>query len=97
LPAALAPEVQNAGSIFLDEFTPQSAGDYISGPNHVLPTGAMARVRGGLSVLDFVRIVSCQEVSREGIRGIAPPAILLAEAEGLRGHAESLRARCTNA
>jgi histidinol dehydrogenase len=55
LPAALAPAVQNAGSIFLDEFTPQSAGDYISGPNHVLPTGAMARVRGGLSVLDFVR------------------------------------------
>src|SRR5208282_1620848 len=54
LPAALAPAVQNAGSIFLDEITPQSAGDYISGPNHVLPTGAMARVRGGLSVLDFV-------------------------------------------
>jgi histidinol dehydrogenase len=97
LPAALAPAVRNAGSIFLDEFTPQSAGDYISGPNHVLPTGAMARVRGGLSVLDFVRIISCQEISREGIRGIAPPAILLAEAEGLRGHAESLRVRCANA
>jgi histidinol dehydrogenase len=97
LPAVLAPAVQNAGSIFLDEFTPQSAGDYISGPNHVLPTAAMARVRGGLSVLDFVRIISCQEVSREGIRGIAPPAIVLAEAEGLRGHAESLRARCANA
>ena len=71
LPAALVPQVQNAGSIFLNEFTPQSAGDYISGPNHVLPTGAMARVRGGLSVLDFVRIISCQEVSREGIRAIA--------------------------
>ncbi|MFZ0772940.1 MAG: histidinol dehydrogenase [Candidatus Sulfotelmatobacter sp.] len=97
LPAALAPAVQNAGSIFLNEFTPQSAGDYISGPNHVLPTGAMARMRGGLSVLDFVRIISCQEVSREGIRRIAPPAILLAEAEGLRGHAESLRVRCANA
>ncbi|MGD1022262.1 MAG: histidinol dehydrogenase [Candidatus Sulfotelmatobacter sp.] len=97
LPAALAPAVQNAGSIFMDEITPQSAGDYISGPNHVLPTGAMARVRGGLSVLDFVRIISCQEVSREGIRGIAPSAIVLAEAEGLRGHAESLRVRCENA
>ena len=94
LPAALAPSVQNAGSIFLNEFTPQSAGDYISGPNHVLPTGAMARVRGGLSVLDYVRIISCQEVSREGIRRIAPAAIVLAEAEGLRGHAESLRVRC---
>jgi histidinol dehydrogenase len=97
LPAALASAVKNAGSIFLNEFTPQSAGDYISGPNHVLPTGAMARVRGGLSVLDFVRIISCQEVSPEGIRQIAPPAIALAEAEGLRGHAESLRVRCANA
>jgi len=84
LPAALAAAVQNAGSIFLDEFTPQSAGDYISGPNHVLPTGAMARVRGGLNVLDYVRIISCQQLSREGIRQIAPTAIVLAEAEGLR-------------
>jgi histidinol dehydrogenase len=97
LPASFAAAVQDAGSVFLDEFTPQSAGDYISGPNHVLPTGAMARVRGGLSVLDFVRIISCQSVSREGIRRIAPPAIVLAEAEGLRGHAESLRMRCAHA
>jgi histidinol dehydrogenase len=97
LPATLAPAVQNAGSIFLNEFTPQSAGDYISGPNHVLPTGAMARVRGGLSVLDYVRVISCQEVSREGIRRIATAAIALAETEGLRGHAESLRVRCVNA
>jgi histidinol dehydrogenase len=97
LPSALAPGVQNAGSIFLNAFTPQSAGDYISGPNHVLPTGAMARVRGGLSVLDFLRVISCQEVSREGIRQIAPPAIALAEAEGLRAHAESLRVRGSNA
>jgi histidinol dehydrogenase len=95
LPADLAPAVQNAGSIFLNEFTPQAAGDYISGPNHVLPTGAMARVRGGLSVLDYVRIIACQEVSREGMRRIATPAMALAEAEGLRGHAESLRVRCS--
>ena len=97
LPASLAPLVQNAGSIFLNEFTPQSAGDYVSGPNHVLPTGGMARVRGGLSVFDYVRVISCQEVTREGIRRLAPPAILLAEAEGLRAHAESLRARCLHA
>jgi histidinol dehydrogenase len=97
LPASLEHEVQNAGSIFLNDFTPQSAGDYISGPNHVLPTGGMARVRGGLNVLDYVRIISCQEVSPEGIRRIAPAAIALAEAEGLRGHAESLRMRCSNA
>jgi histidinol dehydrogenase len=97
LPPALVPAVQNAGSIFINEFTPQSAGDYISGPNHVLPTGAMARVRGGLSVLDYVRIISCQEVSRAGIRRIAAPAMTLAEAEGLRGHAESLRVRSSYA
>jgi histidinol dehydrogenase len=97
LPAALAGRVQDAGSVFLGEFTPQSAGDYISGPNHVLPTGGMARVRGGLNVHDFVRLIACQEISREGIRSIAPPAIALAEAEHLRAHAESLRVRCTNA
>ena len=97
LPSALAQSVQNAGSIFLNDFTPQSAGDYISGPNHVLPTGAMARVRGGLNTMDYLRIISCQEISREGIRRIAPAAIALAEAEGLRGHAESLVVRCSNA
>jgi histidinol dehydrogenase len=97
LPAALAGKVKNAGSIFLDEFTPQAAGDYVSGPNHVLPTGGMARVRGGLSVLDFVRLIACQQVSQEGMDQIAPAAISLALAEGLNGHAESLRVRCSNA
>jgi len=93
LPAALAPAVHNAGSVFLNEFSPQAAGDYISGPNHVLPTGGMARVRGGLSVFDFVQVIACQSVGKEGIRQIAPAAIALAEAEGLLGHAESLRVR----
>jgi histidinol dehydrogenase len=97
LPAKLAPAMQNAGSVFLDEFSAQAAGDYISGPNHVLPTGGMARVRGGLSVLDFVRIIACQEISAEGIRRLAPPGIALAEAEGLGAHAESLRVRCSHA
>ncbi|HLW84696.1 MAG TPA: histidinol dehydrogenase [Candidatus Sulfotelmatobacter sp.] len=97
VPAALVSAIRNAGSVFLDEFSPQAAGDYVSGPNHVLPTGAMARVRGGLSVLDFVQIIACQSVSPQGIRQIAPAAIALAEAEGLRGHAESLRVRCSHA
>jgi histidinol dehydrogenase len=97
IPAALAPAVQHAGAVFLDEFTPQAAGDYVSGPNHVLPTGAMARVRGGLSVLDFVRVIGCQQVSRAGMRGIGPPGITLATAEGLKGHAEALRVRCSHA
>ena len=97
LPAALGSAVGNAGSVFLNEFSPQAAGDYISGPNHVLPTGGMARVRGGLSVLDFVQVIACQSVSKEGIRLIAPAAIALAEAEGLHGHAESLRVRFCHA
>ncbi len=97
LPAALAPAVQHAGSVFLDEFTPQAVGDYISGPNHVLPTGGMARVRGGLSVIDFVRVIACQQVSREGIRRIAPAGIRLANAEGLEGHAEAFRVRSSHA
>ena len=97
LPAALAPLVQHAGSVFLDEFTPQAAGDYISGPNHVLPTSGMARVRGGLSVFDFVRVIACQQVSREGIGQIAPPGIALATAEGLKGHAEAFRVRSSHA
>ena len=93
LPAALVPAVQHAGAVFLDEFTPQAAGDYVSGTNHVLPTGGMARVRGGLSVFDFVRVISCQQVSSEGIRRIAPAGITLANAEGLKGHAEAFRVR----
>ena len=97
LPAGLVPAVQHAGAVFLDEFTPQAAGDYVSGPNHVLPTGGMARVRGGLSVLDFVRVIACQQVSRAGIRRIAPPGITLANAEGLKGHAEAFRVRCSHA
>jgi histidinol dehydrogenase len=97
LPAELAPSVQHAGAVFLDEFTPQAAGDYVSGPNHVLPTTAMARVRGGLGVLDFVRVIGCQQVSRAGIQRIAPAGITLATAEGLKGHAEAFRVRCSHA
>jgi len=97
LPGALAGTVKIAGSVFLDEFTPQAAGDYGSGPNHVLPTGGMARVRGGLSVTDFLRVISCQTVSSQGMHRIASSTIALAEAEGLKGHAESLRARATHA
>ena len=93
LPAALVPAVQHAGAVFLDEFTPQAAGDYVSGTNHVLPTGGMARVRGGLSAFDFVRVIACQQVSSEGIRRIAPAGITLANAEGLKGHAEAFRVR----
>ena len=85
--------VQNAGSVFVGRWSAQPMGDYISGPNHTLPTGGMARVRGGLSVYDFVKLITVQEYTAQGIRSLGPPAALLAEAEGLTGHAEAIRAR----
>ncbi|WP_260706917.1 histidinol dehydrogenase [Edaphobacter flagellatus] len=85
--------VQNAGSVFVGDYAPQSMGDYVSGPNHVLPTGRVGRIRGGLSVLDFVKIITVQEYTQKGLRKIGPHAIALATAEGLTGHAESVRVR----
>ena len=85
--------VQNAGSVFVGHFTPQSMGDYISGPNHVLPTGRNGRMRGGLSVLDFVKVITVQQYTRDALHEIGPHTIALAEAEGLVGHAESVRVR----
>ncbi len=85
--------VRNAGSVFVGEYSPQSMGDYVSGPNHVLPTGRVGRVRGGLSVMDFVKVITVQEYTRKGLRKMGPHAIALAEAEGLVGHAESVRVR----
>ena len=85
--------VQNAGSIFIGHHTPQSMGDYISGPNHVLPTGRTGRIRGGLSVLDYVKIITVQQYTRDALREVGPHTIALAEAEGLVGHAESVRVR----
>jgi len=85
--------VRNAGSVFVGAYAPQSMGDYVSGPNHVLPTGRNGRVRGGLSVMDFVKVITVQQYTRKGLRAIGPHAIALAEAEGLVGHAESVRVR----
>jgi histidinol dehydrogenase len=85
--------VRNAGSVFVGRWSAQPMGDYISGPNHTLPTGGMARVRGGLSVNDFVKLITVQQYSQQGVRGLGPKATLLAEAEGLTGHAEAIRTR----
>ncbi len=85
--------VRHAGSIFIGAHTPQSMGDYISGPNHVLPTGRLARVRGGLSVYDFLRLVTTQEYTAAGLVEHGPHAERLATAEGLLGHAASVRVR----
>jgi histidinol dehydrogenase len=85
--------VRNAGSIFVGDYSPQAAGDYSSGANHVLPTGGAARFRGGLSVLDYVKVISVQRLSRPGLKRIAPVIESLANTEGLRAHGESIRAR----
>ena len=85
--------VRNAGSVFVGDYSPQSMGDYISGPNHVLPTGRVGRVRGGLSVMDFVKVITVQEYTRKALRAVGPHVIALAEAEGLMGHAQSVRVR----
>jgi histidinol dehydrogenase len=85
--------VQNAGSVFIGRWSAQPMGDYISGPNHTLPTGGMARVRGGLSVNDFVKLITVQQYSAHALRALGPRAALIADAEGLTGHAEAIRAR----
>ncbi|ADW70083.1 histidinol dehydrogenase [Granulicella tundricola] len=85
--------VQNAGSVFVGQYSPQSMGDYVSGPNHVLPTGRAGRIRGGLSVMDFLKIITVQEYTRSGLAHLGPHAIAMAEAEGLVGHAESVRVK----
>jgi len=85
--------VQNAGSVFIGRWSSQPMGDYISGPNHTLPTGGMARVRGGLSVNDFVKLITVQQYSAQALSTLGPKAALLADAEGLAGHAEAIRGR----
>jgi histidinol dehydrogenase len=82
-----------AGTIFVGRWSVQAAGDYCTGSNHVLPTGGAARVRGGLSAADFVRVFSVQTLNRAAVRAIGPSVVALAEAEGLTAHAESVRRR----
>jgi len=91
------PFIRNAGSIFVGDYSPQAAGDYASGPNHVLPTSGQARFRGGLSVLDFMKLITIQELSQEGLRKIGSTVESLAQIEGLHAHAESIRVRCAHA
>jgi histidinol dehydrogenase len=91
------PFIENAGSVFVGDYSAQAAGDYASGPNHVLPTGGQARFRGGLSVLDFVKVITVQKLSAKGLQGIGPAVECLAGAEGLPAHAQSVRVRCERA
>jgi len=92
-PNGLAANILNAGAIFFGRHTPEALGDYIGGPNHVLPTGRSARFTSGLGVLDFMKRTTLLEVSTQSIKSIGPAAVTLAEAEGLEAHALSVKLR----
>ena len=92
-PNGLLDRIGSAGSIFLGDWSAQTFGDYASGTNHVLPTGGVARTRGGLSVTDFMKCISVQEVSRAGFARLAPVAAEFARVEGLDAHARSVEVR----
>jgi histidinol dehydrogenase len=91
--ASLLPSITNAGSVFLGPTSPEAAGDYASGPNHVLPTSGQARLRGGLSAADFVKVISVQELGGNSLQQLTPAITALARAEGLEAHARSVEAR----
>jgi histidinol dehydrogenase len=91
--SALLPKIQHAGSVFVGSSSPEAAGDYATGPNHVLPTSGAARIRGGLSSADFVKVISVQELTPAGLRQLAPAITTLARAEGLEAHARSVEVR----
>jgi histidinol dehydrogenase len=90
---AVASRLTRAGTVFVGSYSAQASGDYVTGSNHVLPTAGAAAARGGLSTADFVRVSTVQRITPNGLRHIGPPGIALAEAEGLKAHADSLRIR----
>jgi histidinol dehydrogenase len=92
-PDALAAKIRNAGAIFLGRHSPEAVGDYVAGPNHVLPTSGAARYASGLGVLDFMKRTTLIHCSRAGLRAIGPAALTLATAEGLGAHAKSIAVR----
>ncbi len=92
-PAPLMKAIRHAGSIFLGRMTPEAIGDYVAGPNHVLPTGRRARFSSGLSVLDFMKRTSFIELDEAALKALGPAAIALADAEGLPAHARSIEVR----
>ena len=92
-PKKLIKKIRNAGSIFIGKFSPEAMGDYIAGPNHVLPTSGSARFASGLSVNDFVKRHSLIKITKSGIERLGPSVINLAQHENLDGHANSVKIR----
>ena len=92
-PEALLAGIRNAGAAFLGRYTPEAVGDYVGGPNHVLPTARSARFSSGLSVFDFLKRTTVLELGPDQLRALAGPTIALADAEGLGAHARSVSIR----
>ena len=92
-PESMFEQIRHAGSVFLGRMTPEAVGDYVAGPNHVLPTGRRARFASGLSVLDFMKRMSFISIDRQALEKIGPAAVRLAEMEGLPAHAKSVELR----
>ena len=92
-PEALLPAIRHAGAVFLGHWTPEAIGDYVGGPNHVLPTARSARFSSGLSVLDFVKRTTLAKMTPEALAGIGPSAERLARSESLEAHGLSVTAR----
>jgi histidinol dehydrogenase len=89
----LLKHLKHAGGIFIGGYSPEAAGDYASGPNHVLPTSGAARLRGGLSAADYVKVITTQQLSESALAKLAPSITTLARAEGLEAHARSVEER----
>ncbi|HYS46660.1 MAG TPA: histidinol dehydrogenase, partial [Rhizomicrobium sp.] len=92
-PEGFSRKVRHAGAIFLGRHTPEAMGDYIAGPNHVLPTSRTARFSSGLSVLDYMKRTTLLALDARSIAALGPDALILAESEGLQAHARSIAAR----
>lgn len=95
-PESLADKITNAGSIFLGNYSPESVGDYASGTNHTLPTNGYARMHSGVSVDSFVKKITIQQLTQEGLKNIESTVIAMAEAEGLEAHANAVRIRMSD-
>ena len=92
-PSEILKNVRNVGSVFLGEYSPEAVGDYLAGPNHVLPTSGSARFSSGLSVYDFLKRYSIIKMTKSGIERLGTSVINLAEYENLAGHANSIKIR----
>jgi histidinol dehydrogenase len=92
----LTPKIINAGSVFLGNLTPESVGDYASGTNHTLPTSSFAKAYSGVSVDSFVKKITFQHITPDGIKNIGPTVEILAELEGLKAHKNAVSVRLKN-